>query len=740
MVHDLLDRTQTELATLAVTGLANAGPALGELSTVAGDLAAARLGKLGDRLRAVTQASDAHTRAAAWATAWAGAGLVRTRLLKPQVLEVGDVLALPQAPNVVFPRPQGDLEGMEGLLLALQGPDSLLRSYAAGRLAAFGDGAVPGLMEVQRTCGRCIRFLAIETLGRIGTGEALAGLVSMLGDDDVARPLATTLLGLGLRVVEPVAAALFEIQGDKRQVQDRRRTAARILWRLRAGESLQPYLNDYDEWVKGYAQAAVWPGSDLAQRAEQGDPAGLPAALTLFEQRRFSVQALVDLLDSVPKSQLPDATAALGHTAAEEPVLAHYLVQMADGRPKEQDRAATTIMWLANPLALPVLLVWLDRRPDLVLDALPEPADSSAIWPLIEVAEQRAPRQRDPVAFALGRIGDPAAVPALLQILREAPSQANQGYAEKALIAIGAPAAESVGQALLELEPAQSSLAPALERILSKIRTLEAKAALTKYRAGTDELTRLLGHLADGKDARQAIGRIAKMGAEALEPLLDMLVGGASEGTKNAALALASLAPVLSEEQRQRAVAVLTEQLRAQQPYRTTSIVAGYVGHPLVPGLVEALCQLGAEPAAPEIRSALLVQGVGQGIVKRWQRLQEPWLLELLADGIRSLDTRLHTLQVMLPITPNAVVLERLWPPVEAVMQSETDVQILGAAMACLRVWADPRAFPLLQALKRRWATVTGWPWYKTMLGQELDEMLAEMGKKRSLLDRLRGK
>ncbi len=74
-------------------------------------------------------------------------------------------------------------------------------------------------------------------------------------------------------------------------------------------------------------------------------------------------------------------------------------------------------------------------------------------------------------------------------------------------------------------------------------------------------------------------------------------------------------------------------------------------------------------------------------------------------------------------------------------MQTETDAYRLQAAVACLHAWGDAQALPLLQALKKRYASVTGPAWMKDyVLNKHLDAALAELGQKRSLLGRLLGR
>jgi HEAT repeat protein len=736
MIDDLLERARTELVTLACTGFANTGPASSDLNAIAGDMTAAGLGKLGERLQVVAEAADGQARASAWAAAWAGVGLVHTRLLKPHAVDTGDAVALPQAHRVLFPRPKGDLDSLDGLLAVLRGPNPLARVYAAGQLVNFGDEAVPGLLQTQKQCGRCIRFLAIDALGRIGTDAALAGLIDWLGDRDVARPLEVVLLGLGGRSVPLVAEALEQAKAKDRK---RRHACAKLLWRLEATEHLKPYLKDENKMVKAYAQAAIWTGGRLEDRSKQWSHARMPASVTLYERGALLFNVLTEQLDQLAKNHLSDAAAVLWHTRAEEPVLAHYLPLITEGRRKSiRERAATLVTHLANRTALPSLLRLLGTEIDPAVDALAELADGSAIGPLIQVARQEAAHQRDAVISALGRIGDPAAVPALLQMLEEAPSRTSKDAFEKALIAIGVPAVGLVSQTLLGLDSSQVGMAPPLERVLTKVKTPETRTALEEYRAKTDDLTRLLSHLADGKVNNETIKQVVGLGTDAFEPLLNLVAKGRVEGQRNAIRALGKMARQLSEEQRGCIVDMFRGYLQKQPSWRRLW-GHGWTSAPVIEDMVKLLCQLDASVATAEIKNSLAVAGVGKAVLGRWRKTSQAWLLDIIVQGVQTPDTCYQAMHVAQEMTVNGKVIPQLWTAVGAVLQSEKDAYKLQVAVSCLRSWGDPRGASLLQQLKRRWVTVTGHTWVKNRLDKEIDDALAKLNAKRPLLGRLLG-
>ncbi|HOT92643.1 MAG TPA: hypothetical protein PLN71_13850 [Anaerolineae bacterium] len=732
-IHDLLAQTETTLATLAVSGFANAGPMVGELATLADEMAAVGLGKLGERLRAVEAAPDDRTRVVAWTAAWTGVGLVRTRLLKPTGIDIREALALPQCPNVLFPRPAGDLESLDGLLTALQSPQPFVRAYAAGRLAELGDEAVPGLLAVQKQSGRCIRFLVIETLARIGTDAALTGLVGLLGDNDVARPLEAALLTFGARAIPVVAGALAQ-QKDKGKEKHRRRAAAKILWRLGGAQPLRAVLDDEDELVKAYARAALHPPRRWDGWNKWPALDDWPAAVVCFERGDIPPETLTERLDALPKSQLNEAAAVLWHTGAEELLLAHYLAQItAETGKKAREHAILFIARLAHPAAAPTLLslaandplLWTENT-RLASEGLAELADSTAVWPLIHAAGRLTPSpySRAPLIATLGRIGDPAATPALLEMLEETAYPAERDTLEKALSAIGAPAAEAIAHALEQRADAT------LERVLARIKTPQAQAALAAYRAGTDDLSRLIAHLADGKASESVIRQTVRQGSAALDPLFNLLEKGSLEGQIAAVRVLGQLAPVLAAEQREQVLTTLRAQLRAQC---AGQLASPYVSrNPLAEQLVSVLCELDVGAALPEIRDALVVAGVAEIVLESWQRKQSPWLLDVIAQGIGTPVTRPLTIRIARSLPLDERTRPHLWPPMETIMRTENDPHVLWHAVLCLQKWGDGQAVPLLQALKKRLGAVSGPAHMKESLKNAIEAARIELSLKKT--------
>lgn len=731
-IHNLLAQTETTLSTLALSGFANAGPTLGEVDALADELTGVGLGRLGERLRAVITAADDRARTTAWVAAWSGIGLVRTRLLKPVVLDVQEAIALPQASNVLFPRPPGNLESPDGLLAALQSPQPLARTYAAGRLAEWGDAAVPGLLDMQKRCGRCIRFLAVETLGRIGTEAALSGLAGLLGDDDVARPLEAALLACGAKAIPPVAEVLAQAKDKDKK---RRRAAAKLLWRLGGAQPLQAVLDDKDELVRACARVVLHPPGRWGGWGKLRALADWPAAVACFEHGLIPPETLIERLDALPKSLLDVPAAVLWHTGAEEPLLAHYLAQMIPGSAKKaREHAAAFIARLAHPAAAPILLNLAADEVHLAAEGLAELAESVAVWPLIQALHRlkQMLHGRIPLIAALGRIGDPAATPALLELLVEITYSPGRDAIEKALVAIGAPAVEEIARTLERRADAT------LERALEKIETPQAQAALAAYRAGVDELTRLIAHLADGKAPESVVRQIVRQGPAALVPLLDLLAKGSLKGRIAAARTLGQLAPTLDAERREQVFSALRAQLRAQHLGQSAGLY--WLHDPFVEQLVAVLCDLDVSAALPEISDALFVDGVGEIVVAKWQQKQSIWLLDVIAQALGKPHSRRQTLHFAQDFPLNERTRPHLWPPVEAILRTETDAYTLMLAVQCLYAWGDGKALPLLRALKERLGTVAGSVPQRESLERTLKVALTELGLKNSPLGRLFGK
>lgn len=127
-------------------------------------------------------------------------------------------------------------------------------------------------------------------------------------------------------------------------------------------------------------------------------------------------------------------------------------------------------------------------------------------------------------------------------------------------------------------------------------------------------------------------------------------------------------------------------------------------------------------------------------MVEFWRRNRQPWLLEILAQGIRTPQIRFHALRAAQKLPTDQEVIRRLWPAVKAIVQNESDVYVLQPAVGCLHNWADPRAVPPLRGLKKRWNSISGPDWEKNKLSKKVDETLAELNKKHSLKDRLLGR
>jgi HEAT repeat protein len=623
---------------------------------------------------------------------------------------------------------------LDGLLTVLQGSNPLARVYAAERMVDFGDEAVPALLTAQKQCGRCIRFLAIETLGHIGSDEALTGLIDLLGDGNVAYALEAVLLSHSKRCAPAIAEALKQTKlKDKR----RRQACAKLLWRLNAKEHLEPYLGDAEPIIKAYAQAAIWSRERLESRTKQRGVTGLPAAVTLFEQGTLDLSDLTRNLDRMAKNRLTNVAAVLQHTAAEGPVLTHYLPQITAGRRKKiREQAAALVTRLANPAVLFSLLRLLDSHQDMALRALAEVGDSTAVWPLLQLAQRQEPYQRDAVITALGRIGDPVATPALLQMLNEALSRAGRKVIEKALVAIGSPAVEPVSRALLALESSQVGTAPPLERVLGKLKTPKAQAALETYWANTDDLTRLLNHLTDGKVTVDVIKQTAALGIEALEPLLNLVIKGRVEGQRNAIRVLGEMADQFSDDQRDGVIDALRNYLQARHPQRRFWGY-GWTADPVVEDIVTFLCDLNAETAAAEITDALVVAGVGKSLLKQWKKTSSTWLIDVIAHGIQKPDTRYQALHVAQEMYVDEAIIPQLWTAVKAVLQSETDAYKLQIAVNCLRTWGDSKGVDLLKQLRQRWGTVSGHTWIKNRLDKDVNDTLAELQAKDSFFKRL---
>jgi HEAT repeat protein len=398
----------------------------------------------------------------------------------------------------------GDPQAVPALIQALGDSDSAVRRAAAEALGAIGDPqAVPALIQALGDRGSDVRRAAAEALGAIGDPQAVPPLsVWAHAGEDAARDALQTLghpmldlpqavaqvvaqgawgvliraltctqvrevvVGLGA----PAVPALIQALGDWSE--NVRRAAAEALGKLGDPQAVPPLiqaLGDRSENVRRAAAEAL---------GKLGDPQAVPALIEALGDwgdlwsenvRRAAAEALGKLGDpqAVPplsvwahagEDAARNALQTLGHPMLDLPqAVAQVVAQGAWGvliRALTCTQVREVVVGLGAP-AVPALIQalgdsdWDVRRA--AAEALGKLGDPQAVPALIgalgEWGDLWSENVRRAAAEALGKLGDPQAVPALIQALGDSDWDVRRAAAE-ALAKIGTPAVPALIQAL----------------------------------------------------------------------------------------------------------------------------------------------------------------------------------------------------------------------------------------------------------------------------------------------------
>jgi HEAT repeat protein len=274
--------------------------------------------------------------------------------------------------------------GVSALIGALA--DSEVRALACQMLGQINDKtAIPALIEQLEDASSDVRIAACTALGQIGDASAAPALIKRLEDADWSvRRAACTALG---QIGDPAAV---------------------------------PTLRVHAEVMQEARQALVKLGRTSMALQE--------AVCTLAEQSQWGVLCRV-----LTSNQVRDAIEQLGSSAV--PALIDAL---RDDDPRIRQAACTALGKIGDPSAVPALIACLDQRniSEVAANALVQ-IGKPAVPALIETLTNPNERVRKAACTALGQIGDPSAVPALITCLDYwYISQA----AANALIQIGKPA------------------------------------------------------------------------------------------------------------------------------------------------------------------------------------------------------------------------------------------------------------------------------------------------------------
>lgn len=583
-------------------------------------------------------------------------------------------------------------EVLPALLELLASPDADLRVYVALALGLRGDAdAVPALVAALDDPDDNVRFHAMEALGRLRARDAVEVItdVATAGDFTMAFAALDALASIGDETAAPRILSLLDdaLLGS---------AAADALGRLGGEEAVAPL-------------AALLARDDIPV----GDAAGALAAIHARYETGFGDGAVIAALTRATVSSEGGRRllAALETaTAAERPALVRVLGWLDVDGVDEALLAA-----LADPAARPAAADGLVRRGSRGAAVL-----AAGLGALDEDA------MRTDVQ-ALGRIGSPVAIPALLDLLQSTPDAA--GWVAAALGAIGdARAFEPLVQLLGHFRAAvrQAAVAalcsighPGLrERIDALLRSpdapvRESAVRIAAYVGGEESVEALLSLCRDDDESvrRGAIEHLVGPGdPRVAETLASALAGGTGPERAAAARALARLAsadadPLLTNAFEDADLWVRYYAARSCGSIRgetcTDALESLALRDPAVPVRIAALQALGDAGASNAVRTAIALAEDGEPEVRQAAlgvlgTSDGPAAIPPLSAALGSDDTGevRATLDALAPATADALAEE-----IAAAARDAHDPAAVEAAASALVRAGTPQAVHLLAGL-----------------------------------------
>ena len=193
----------------------------------------------------------------------------------------------------------GSEEAVPALIQALQNEDEPVRGRAAEALGQMGEGAkdaVPALLQVALQDE--IHFEAIGALGDIGSADAVTALIKILQDKKGGSSIlaAETLGRIGTpEAIKAAVAVMIQTYEDPEASASDASDAEQILIRIGTPEALIPFyykkLQDEDPDVRGYAAEALGQMGEgakdavpaLTQALQDEDPEVIYSAIEALE-------------------------------------------------------------------------------------------------------------------------------------------------------------------------------------------------------------------------------------------------------------------------------------------------------------------------------------------------------------------------------------------------------------------------------------------------------------------------
>jgi HEAT repeat protein len=325
-----------------------------------------------------------------------------------------DLAVLNAAISTIIAAPAQLTEEVRALL---KGPDADLRAYSALALGFMNDAqAIPGLIELLADPDANVRFHAIEALGRLHAHGATDRLVAIARSDDFFGAFAAidALAAIGDSSVATQLLPLLQ----KPELREAAVNALAGLGHESAAAPIAALLQDPDVDVSQIATALARLYREFEQSYQEGDLIGTLAAGAVSQQ---SAERLLAALENADDASVVDLVTVLGWLDF-------------DG----VDDAIAGL--LGHPTAGAAAIAALVKR------------GSAAVDLLVGKLKDDDRNLHKSVALALGRIGSPRAVNALVGLLSDPPDVA--AISATALGSIGAAEAFEPLAALLGHEHA----------------------------------------------------------------------------------------------------------------------------------------------------------------------------------------------------------------------------------------------------------------------------------------------
>lgn len=339
--------------------------------------------------------------------AWALGAIGDTAAVPVLVETLKDEDPLVRREAAVALRSMSDTAAVAPLLDALRDDDWRVRKAAAETMLSFKGAAVPGLVEALTDPRDDVRRASAEVLGRIGDKDALEPLLQLSRDpSSELRGAAISALGrLGSAEAVP---RLVECLEDKARAQFEEREIRHL-----AAEALE-------QIGTREAKAAV-------TKWRQGLPLESQTRLPTIsagsngDGKKLSLKQLLQKLSHSDWQQRMAAVQELSEID-EVPVVQALLKAIQDVEPQVRWAAVRALEGKSEPKVLKALLWALRDNAHLVSDAAAvalSRAGTPAVSGLIEALRDAKANVRGLAVEALGRIGDPQAVPALAALLSD---------------------------------------------------------------------------------------------------------------------------------------------------------------------------------------------------------------------------------------------------------------------------------------------------------------------------------